>query len=191
VSPALVVIFGLIASGKTTLARNLSDRLGWVAIHSDRVRKALAGIPATQRVAVPFGQGLYAPAMSGRTYDEMFRQAREHLQAGTGVILDGSFMRAVDRQRARELAREGGVPIFFILCVCPEEETRRRLAQRAANLQAISDGREAILAEQQARFEPLEDLSGVPVLTVATHRPAAAVLADVLNFLSTSDPTWE
>jgi predicted kinase len=189
--PALVVVFGLIAAGKTTLARSLSEQLGWVAIHSDWVRKALAGIPPTQRVAVPFGQGLYAPGMSGRTYDEMFRQAREHLQAGRGVILDGSFMRAVDRQRAREVAQDCGVPIFFILCVCSPEETGRRLAQRAANQQAVSDGREAILAEQQARFEPITDLAGVPVLTVATHRPAAVVVAEVLAFLQTSQPAKE
>ncbi len=128
--PRLVVIFGLIASGKTTLARHLGRHLGWPTIHSDQVRKALAGIPPTQRVTVPFGEGLYAPEMSGRTYDEMFRQAEEHLQAGRSVILDGSFMRAADRLRARGVAAACGADIFFVLCSCPAEETRRRLRGR-------------------------------------------------------------
>lgn len=189
--PRLVVIFGVIASGKTTLARSLGQSLGWPSIHSDQVRKSLAGIPATQRVAVPFGEGLYAPAMSGRTYDEMFRQATEHLRAGRSVILDGSFMRAADRQRARKVAAECGAAIFYILCSCSEEETRRRLAHRAGNREAVSDGREDILTEQQKRFEPIDDLDGVPVLQVATDRPADAVLAEVLAFLQTNTPTVE
>ncbi len=181
--PRLVVIFGLIASGKTTLARRLQERLGWPAIHSDQVRKALAGIPATQRVQVPFGQGLYAPEMSGRTYAEMFRQAQTYLQQGQSVILDGSFMRAADRQQARDVAQQNGAQIFFLLCQCSEAETRRRLHHRAANQQAVSDGREEILTAQQARFEPVTDLAGLPFLTVATDQPVEAVLAEVLAFL--------
>ncbi len=181
-----MVIFGLIASGKTTLARDLRDRLGWPTIHSDQVRKSLAGIPATQRVTVPFGIGLYAPEMSGRTYDEMFRLAAEYLRTGTDVILDGSFMRAADRQRARNVAAECGADIFFILCVCSEEETRRRLTHRAGNQQAVSDGRADILAEQQKRFEPINDLYGVPVLQALTDQPRETVLAEVLAFLQTN-----
>lgn len=182
-APRLVVIFGLIASGKTTLARQLGDRLGWPTIHSDKVRKALAGIPATQKVKVPFGEGLYAPEVSGRTYDEMFRQAQDNLQAGTSVILDGSFMRAVDRQRARDLARQCGADIFFVLCSCSEAETRRRLIQRAANREAVSNGREDILVEQQRRFEPIADLAGEQVFQAVTDRPSDIILAEVLAFL--------
>lgn len=186
-----MIIFGVIASGKTTLARNLGEKLGWLAIHSDQVRKSLAGVPLTQRVTVPFGEGLYAPAMSGRTYEEMFRQAAAQLRAGRSVILDGSFMRAADRQQARELAAQHQADIFFILCSCSPAETRRRLAQRAGNRQAVSDGREDILTEQQKRFEPIDDLTGVPVLKVATDRPLEAVVAEVMAFLRLDSPPME
>lgn len=189
--PRLVVIFGLIASGKTTLARNLGARLGCPTLHSDQVRKSLAGIPATQRVTVPFGTGLYAPEMSGRTYDEMFRLAAGHLRAGREVILDGSFMRAADRWRARNVAAECGAEIFFILCSCSEAETRRRLNHRAANQQAVSNGRADILVEQQKRFEPVDDLQGVPMLKVLTDQPPETVLAEVLAFLQTQGQRLE
>ena len=80
--PNLIIIFGLIASGKTTLAQALGQSRGWPVVHSDLVRKTLVGIPATQRIEVPYGQGIYAPDISGRTYQEMFRQGRELLESG-------------------------------------------------------------------------------------------------------------
>jgi len=153
--PRLIVIFGLIASGKTTLAKALSQIQGWPVVHSDLVRKTLVGIPATQRVEVPYGQGLYAPAFSGRTYQEMFRQAQTYLQNRSSVILEGSFMRAADRRQARDLAAACQAEVFFILCSCSAEGTLRRLARRATNNQAISDGRQEILTAQRQVFEPI------------------------------------
>lgn len=180
----LIVIFGLIASGKTTLARSLSQSTGWLAIHSDVVRKILMGLPPSQRVEVPYGQGIYAPDVSGRTYREMFRQARAELQAGRSVILEGSFMRAVDRLQALELAAASGAQVFFILCSCPTEETLRRLVRRAANRETVSDGRQEILMAQKERFEPITDLQEVPVLILDTGRPVEAVLEETLSFLN-------
>jgi hypothetical protein len=182
--PRLIVIFGLIASGKTTLARALGQSTGWLVIHSDVVRKTLVGIPSTQRVEVPYGQGIYAPDISGRTYQEMFCQAREHLQAGGSVILEGSFMRAVDRHQARELAVLCGAEAFFILCSCPTEETLRRLVRRAADHEAISNGRQEILMAQMEMFEPIDDLQEVPVLILDTDRPLKAILEETLSFLN-------
>jgi uncharacterized protein len=183
-SPRLIVIFGLIASGKTTLAQALGQSTDWLTVHSDVVRKTLVGIPSTQRVEVPYGQGIYAPDMSGRTYQEMFRQAREELQAGKSVILEGSFMRAADRGQARELAARCGVEVFFILCSCAAEETLRRLVRRAADNEAISNGRQEILMAQMKMFEPIEDLQEVPVLILDTSRPLKAVLEETLSFLN-------
>jgi uncharacterized protein len=182
--PSLIVIFGLIASGKTTLAQALGQSRGWPVVHSDLVRKTLVGIPATRRVEVPYGQGIYAPDISGRTYQEMFRQAREHLLTGRSVILEGSFMRAADRQQARELAAGCQAEIFFILCSCPAEETLRRLARRATDNEAFSNGRQEILMAQQQVFEPISDLPEVPVLILDTHRPLEAILEETLGFLN-------
>jgi predicted kinase len=182
--PRLIVIFGLIASGKTTLAQALGQSTGWLTLHSDVVRKILAGIPSTQRVEVPYGQGIYAPDISGRTYQEMFCQAQEELQSGSSVILEGSFMRAADRRQARELAARCGAQIFFILCSCPSEETLRRLVRRTADTEAISNGRQEILMAQMEMFEPIDDLQEVPVLILDTNRPVKAIFEETLSFLN-------
>ncbi|WP_449245576.1 AAA family ATPase [Desulfobacca acetoxidans] len=180
----LIVIFGLIASGKTTLAKALGQRWGWPVIHSDLVRKTLAGISPTRRVETSYGQGIYAAEFSGHTYQEMFRQAQERLQTGGSVILEGSFMRSVDRQQARRLAAASKAEVFFILCTCPVEETLRRLARRAADAQAISDGRQEILVEQQKVFEPITDLEETPVLILDTTRPLKEIAGETEDFLT-------
>ena len=53
----MVLIFGLMATGKTTLARALGQALGLPVIETDRVRKTLAGLAPTTRATEAFGQG--------------------------------------------------------------------------------------------------------------------------------------
>lgn len=181
--PVLLVIFGLIATGKTTVAKALAQATGWPVLHSDVIRKTLAGIPLTQRVTVPYGQGIYSPEFSGRTYEEMFRQAGDYLAQGQSVILDGSFMRVQDRQTARELAAAHQAQAAFILCTCPWETVRQRLLTRQQNQEAVSDGRLEILAAQQQAFQTPEDLTGSICLMVTTDQPLSQILQEILKFI--------
>ena len=71
----IVVVFGLMGSGKSSRSRALAASLNWPVIHSDAVRKTLAGLKPTDRVPVEFGQGIYDEDFSTRTYDEMLRHA--------------------------------------------------------------------------------------------------------------------
>ncbi len=185
----MVVIFGLMATGKTTLARALGQALGWPVVESDQVRKTLAGLAPTTRATVAFGQGIYAADFSTRTYGEMRRQAAAHLAAGVSVILDGSYKRAGERELVRQMAREHGAAALFVYCECPAAEARRRLGLRLTDPQAISDGRLELFEAQSKDFDPLmpEDR---PLLRLDTDREAAAVLEElkgfVLSYLSES-----
>jgi thymidylate kinase len=100
-------------------------------------------------------------------------------------------MRSVDRQQARELATFCQAEVFFMLCSCSAEETLRRLARRATDSQAISNGRQEILMAQQNIFEPINDLQEVPVLILDTNRPLEAILEETLSFLNPDFPTTE
>lgn len=178
----VVVIFGLMGTGKTTLARELAAALGWPVLHSDVVRKELAGIPPTAPMREGFGKGIYAPDFSARTYAEMRRRAKEYLQAGaTGVILDASFKSAHERRLVRELARELGAEAVFVLCECPRETVRERLSRRAAGT-SISDGRLEILELQVQDFEPPRADEG-PWFRLDTGKEVAEALAQVEGFL--------
>lgn len=179
----IVVVFGLMGTGKTTLARALGEALGWPVVHSDAVRKTLAGLKPTARQPLEFGQGIYGEDFSRRTYEEMRRRAREHLQRAPGLILDGSYKRAQERELVRELARELKAAVAFVYCTCPEEVARERLNLRRDDPQAISDGRVELFALQARDFDPPTG-ADQPLLRLETGRELAAVLAELKDFLA-------
>jgi uncharacterized protein len=178
----VVLIFGLMATGKTTLARALGQALGLPVIETDRVRKTLAGLAPTTRATEAFGQGIYAADFSSRAYAEMRRQAAAHLAAGESVILDGSYKRAGERQLVRQLAREHGAAALFVYCECPPAEARRRLGLRLADPQAFSDGRVELFEAQGKDFDPLgpEDR---PLLRLNTDREVPAAIGELQGFV--------
>jgi hypothetical protein len=178
----IVVVFGLMGTGKSSRSRALAARLNWPVIHSDVVRKTLAGLKPTDRVPVEFGQGIYDENFSARTYDEMLRLAKEHLDAGCSVILDGSYKRAHERARVRQLARERGAQVLFVFCECPAAVARERLGIRLTDPEAISDGRVELFADQARDFDPFmpEDR---PLLRLDTTRDPAVVLEELQSFV--------
>ncbi len=178
----MVVIFGLMATGKTTLARALGQALEWPVVESDQVRKILAGLKPTTRATVAFGQGIYAADFSTRTYEEMRRQAGALLAAGSSVILDGSYKRAGERDLVRQLAREHQAATLFVYCDCPPAEARRRAGIRLADPQAISDGRVELFEAQIRDFDPLGP-NDRPRLRLNTDRDVAVVLAELKSFV--------
>jgi predicted kinase len=170
-------------TGKTTVAKALAGAQGWPVIHSDAVRKTLAGLTPTTRVPLEFGAGIYSPEFSRRTYAEMRRLARECLEESPGVILDGSYKSAAERALVRELAEETGAKAVFVHCTCPREVVRQRLLRRTANTQAISDGRLELQLLQAEDFEPLGE-EDQPLLKLDTGGEPEEVLAELQGFLS-------
>lgn len=152
--PRLVVFFGLTASGKSTLAMAWARQQEIPYYNTDRVRKELAGLQATDRRPDGVNQGIYSPALSALTYQAMLERARTDMVAGAAmVVLDGSYSKRADRETVRRVAGELGADCVFWYCHCSEEETRRRLAVRAVDSKAVSDGRWEIFIHQQGSFE--------------------------------------
>jgi predicted kinase len=178
----IVVVFGLMGTGKSSRSRALAASLGWPVIHSDAVRKTLAGLKPTDRVPVDFGQGIYNKDFSTRTYDEMLHLAQEYLKTGQNVILDGSYKRALERARVRQLAREQGARVVFVYCECPPAVARERLGIRLTDPEAISDGRVELFEAQAHDFDPFtpEDR---PLLRLDTTRDPEVVLEDLKSFV--------
>src|SRR5262249_55631567 len=91
--PCLLLVGGLPGTGKSTLARGLAEWAGFTVIRSDLVRKELAGVPAATAASGPsaFGQGIYTPEWTDRTYAECLRRAEAELFEGRRVLVDASF----------------------------------------------------------------------------------------------------
>jgi aminoglycoside phosphotransferase family enzyme/predicted kinase len=169
--PQIVVIFGLMGSGKTSLARALAAETGWSLISSDEIRKNIQGLSPTTRQREPFGKGIYSEKMSKKTYGTMRKLADKKLHQGRSVILDGSYKRHSERLALVNLARKTRARIRFLECQAPLKTIRLRLEHRARDARTVSDGRWELLNPQRRDFDPVIE----PVLSnhhwVKTNRP--------------------
>lgn len=157
--PTLWVLCGLPASGKSTLAMELSRTLHLPVFQSDFIRKARKnGETQDRSQVVPFGRGIYRPEMRGRVYGRMLTSVQERLKGGHSAILDASFSRRKWREEASRLAHDLDTNLIFVECSCKEETIRRRLREREA-IPGLSDAREEHLSAMIRDFEPLTELS--------------------------------
>jgi uncharacterized protein len=153
--PALIVMCGLMATGKSFIATKLAKRLGLALLRSDEIRKDLLGVKRSQRRLDKFRQGIYTAGSTERTYEALFSAAEKSLAQGRSVILDASFMSYEHRRRARELARHAKVLFRLIECAAPEEVIRERLKARLEQKDEPSDARWEIFDSQKAAFQPI------------------------------------
>lgn len=100
----LVIIGGLLGTGKSTLATGLGDSFEWPVLRSDEIRKQLAGLDPLVLAPATYGDGLYSVASTEATYDALLSQARMLLGRGESVIVDASFSKARWRAAAADLA---------------------------------------------------------------------------------------
>ncbi len=191
--PTLLLIGGLMGTGKSTLERQLQRELGWALFSSDSTRKHLARLNPMQPQAEAFGQGVYSWEWTARTYDALVMEAGRALAEGRSVLLDATFLRRAERQAAdRQAASFGGRPVF-VECVCPREVALERLARRwKARVEGkqeaasyASDARPDLYDAQSSAWEDFapgeEPDSGHVVIT--TTQPSAVCVEQVLDAL--------
>lgn len=164
--PTLLLVGGLMGTGKSVLSRGMAGLLGAEVLQMDVIRKELAGVPPGERHFEEFGAGLYSAETTALTYAEAVRRAVAMLQAGRSVIIDASWSRRADRLQAVAAAREAGVETVFIEARAAEQVVRRRLEQRLEQAGEPSDGRWEIYAAQKAAFEPVQEDEGARLVVV-------------------------
>ena len=182
--PPVIAVGGLIGAGKSTLASALGVSLGLPVIDSDRTRKALAGVPATERAPME----AYTPAFTGQTFDEVFRRAEVVVGSGRGVILDATFRDRGLRRRARGLADRHQRPFRFIEAICDDTTLRARLRARAAG-NSVSDATEDLLDRIRREFEPVTELEPGQHLRVDTTLPTETQLETIRSALDKENRT--
>ncbi len=175
-APVVVAVGGVIASGKSTVAEALGDRLSAPVIDADRTRKRLMGLVPTEKAHSAAFEGPYDLATTDRVYAELMHRASIVLESGRPVVLDASFRTEEMRRAARDLAAEHGVPFMFVECQARPEVCRERLVRRERET-SISDGRLAIFDAFCARVEPVRELADAERLVVDTERPLTETMA--------------
>lgn len=179
VPPRVVAIGGLIATGKSTLARTVGDRLTAPVLEADRTRKSLLGMAPTDPVHVPTWSGAYSKKQTQRTYDELLNRADAVLSSGRTVVLDASFRSRAARRAASELARRHSVPFLFVECQASRDVCMERLRERERSA-STSDGRREIFDDFAAAWEPADELSQSHHLVLNTALPLESNLETLM-----------
>ena len=155
--PALILTAGLMGSGKSYQARIFAERFGAAIIRTDVLRKELLNITPSTRHYEDFSQGIYSDDISRRTYDKAYELASSQIEHGKSVIIDASFKRRSEREKAMNLARNLEVPFYVIECTCREEIVKKRLDTRMREKDNASDGRWEIFLEQKKDFDEIRE----------------------------------
>jgi hypothetical protein len=178
--PMLLVVCGVMGTGKTTLAKALAKELALPHVQSDRVRKEMA---AGDRSA-GYGKGPYTEEADERVYAEMIHRADPILARGGSVVLDATFKRKALREKVAALARRWGVDMLLIQCTCPASAALARLDRRTRSGRSLSDGRPELYDEQVRQFEPMDDQPPGRLLTLDTQPPVPDLVNQVLKVLA-------
>jgi aminoglycoside phosphotransferase family enzyme/predicted kinase len=166
-APLALVVCGPPASGKSTLAGELSSRSGFDVLSSDVVRKSAAGLKATDRAAPEH----YSHRFTHHTYELLARQAHDLISHGNGVIVDATCGSRADRSTLLGRLGRMGVPRLVVRCEIPLGVALRRAAQRLGDPHRVSDASPEIVAEQYHSFQPLEELPPNNVFELNTQLP--------------------
>jgi aminoglycoside phosphotransferase family enzyme/predicted kinase len=180
VEPILLLVGGLMGTGKSSLALALQQELDWAYFSSDIVRKYLAGVDPVQPQMEDFGQGLYSAEWTELTYETLCAEAGACLAASRSVLIDATFLRRAHRvAMAREAALHGAHAVF-VECRCPPDVVLERLQRRAEhNLVAgkgaslASDGYFELYETHKRHWEAFfpEEESGMQHIVIDTTAP--------------------
>lgn len=167
----LIAMAGLPATGKSALARALSDRLKYPVVAVDSIEAAMwrSGVGGPGRADVPTGVSSFVIAEA---------IAQDVLRLGIGVIVDAVNDSNVARAQWIDLAARMGCALRFVEVFCSDPELHRyRLETRVRDLEGYREPTWHDVVNR--RYEPF----AAPHITVDTAFPIDpdAVIARVMH----------
>lgn len=153
----LILVTGHPGTGKSTLARVLAGRYGLALLRKDAIKEPLLdSLGARNREE--------SRRLSDASFAIMFSLARECLDAGEGLILEGNF-RPGEHEAAVLALIEGRTEVRITQIVCRAADAVRiaRLQARANDPSRHSGHRDAALATEKYKSDELA-LPGEPLV---------------------------
>jgi uncharacterized protein len=165
--PLLLVVMGRVASGKSTLARQLARELDRPVFSSDEIRKGLAALPATQRTPPDLRSQIYSDEMTNATYERLLKGGLAAVCHQGGAILDATFSRKTQREALTSQCEKAGVVCQIIELQTSERQIIERLKRRDQSAGEVSDARIDDFTKLTAAYEAPQEID--PLITVSAN----------------------
>jgi|GEM_PF-215044 len=171
-----VAVGGLVASGKSTVARAIARRLDAERIEADDIRHELLDRPSEILHEARWLREL-RPGFSDEVYRELLRRGAEAVGAGRSIVLDGCFPTAARRESARRIALGAGARFLFVECRVPEAVAIGRL--RARDRAAGRSGWVALYRDLAEHYEPPDEFAPSEVVSLDCQHDVETVLREL------------
>lgn len=116
--PLLILLYGYPGSGRTYFARQLTENLQAAHVHGDRIRGEL------------FDEPRYDKEENDAIAQLMDYMTSEFLRAGVGVVYDTNAMRAGQRRKLRDMARNNSAVPLLVWLQIDMETAYARVSNR-------------------------------------------------------------
>jgi len=145
VKPAFIVVSGLPGTGKSYFCKKLAERLPFVILESDALRKTLFPAP------------IYNPPESSRLFQAVHRLIEGLLKKGIPLILDATNLSERYRERLYHIADHLDAKLILVRVEAPPEVVYQRLKARSAktNSESGSDADWAVFQKMKSSVQKI------------------------------------
>ena len=143
VKPAFIVVSGLPGTGKSYFCRKLAERLQFIILESDALRKALFSLPG------------YGESESGRLFRAIHLLIERLLKKGVSLIFDATNLSERYRERLYSIADHLDVKLILVRVEAPTEVVQERLKARRENPENKSDADWAVYQRMKSSVQKI------------------------------------
>ena len=130
--PVFIAVSGLPGTGKSYFCSKLAERLSFIILESDALRKALFPSPS------------YSPQESSRLFGAVRLLIERLLKKGNSLILDATNLSERHREYLYSITNHLGIKLVLVRVEAPPWVVHERLKARRGNLGSKSDADWAI-----------------------------------------------
>ncbi len=144
--PTIIVVSGLPGTGKTYFSRRLAERLPFLILESDVLRKQLFPAPT------------YSADESAYLFRTVYQLIEELLKKGIPVILDATNLEERHRERLYNITEKLDARLILVSVRAPPELVEKRLKKRmeSKNVQDNSDADWEVYQKMKATAENIK-----------------------------------
>ena len=125
--PAFIAVSGLPGTGKSYFCRRLVERLPFIILESDTLRKALFSSPS------------YSSQESSRLFQACHRLIEELLRRGLSLILDATNLSEGHREHLYSIADHLDVKLVLVRVDAPPWVVQERLRDRREGMNSVGN----------------------------------------------------